>query len=283
MEEDPWDYWVFSFGANGMFQGQASSNSMNSHANISANRTTDLWKIRLGLSGRFSEQNFDFDDETITSTSRNGSLSAMVVKSIGANWAAGVDGNAGTSSFLNTDASLSVGPAIEYNIFPYSESTRRELRIQYGVRVDSYWYEEQTIFELEKEQLLKHYLSVQLDLRQPWGSLSFSTRGNHLLTNFDRSLLDAYNISVFASTNVRLVRGLSLNLSANYSRIRDQLSLPLSDATDEEVLLRTRRLPTGYDYFFTMGFSYRFGSIFNNVVNPRFGGGGGGGITIIMH
>jgi hypothetical protein len=28
------------------------------------------------------------------------------------------------------------------------------------------------------------------------------------------------------------------------------------------------------------GFSYQVGSIFNNVVNPRFGGGGGRGIII---
>jgi hypothetical protein len=26
----------------------------------------------------------------------------------------------------------------------------------------------------------------------------------------------------------------------------------------------------------TFGMTYSFGSIFNNVVNPRFGGGGGG-------
>jgi hypothetical protein len=27
----------------------------------------------------------------------------------------------------------------------------------------------------------------------------------------------------------------------------------------------------------SVGFNYSFGSIFNNIVNPRFGGGGGGG------
>ena len=32
---------------------------------------------------------------------------------------------------------------------------------------------------------------------------------------------------------------------------------------------------TGYQYFFNFGVSYSFGSILNNIVNPRFGGGGG--------
>ncbi len=39
-------------------------------------------------------------------------------------------------------------------------------------------------------------------------------------------------------------------------------------------LLRQRQLLTGYQYFFNFGFGYSFGSIFNNIVNPRFGGGG---------
>ena len=36
-----------------------------------------------------------------------------------------------------------------------------------------------------------------------------------------------------------------------------------------------RQLLTGYQYFFNFGINYSFGSIFNNIVNPRFGGGGG--------
>ncbi len=39
--------------------------------------------------------------------------------------------------------------------------------------------------------------------------------------------------------------------------------------------LRRRQLETSYTYRVSGGFTYRFGSIFNNVVNPRFGGGGG--------
>jgi hypothetical protein len=67
-----------------------------------------------------------------------------------------------------------------------------------------------------------------------------------------------------------------------YRRIRDQLYLSLEGATDEEILLRQKQLATSYRYFTSFGISYRFGSIFNNVVNPRFGGGEGGGMTIMM-
>ena len=42
--------------------------------------------------------------------------------------------------------------------------------------------------------------------------------------------------------------------------------------TDEEILLRQRELATSFQYFVSLGVSYTFGSIFSNVVNPRFGG-----------
>lgn len=57
--------------------------------------------------------------------------------------------------------------------------------------------------------------------------------------------------------------------------IHDQLSLPKGTATLEQVLLRRTMLETNYSYYFSIGLSYAFGSIYSNVVNPRFGGGGG--------
>jgi len=55
------------------------------------------------------------------------------------------------------------------------------------------------------------------------------------------------------------------------SRVRDQLSLPRRDADPEEILLRLRQLQSGYEVSFSVGLTYTFGSIFNNIVNPRFG------------
>jgi hypothetical protein len=71
---------------------------------------------------------------------------------------------------------------------------------------------------------------------------------------------------------VRLVRGLSLDLFANYERVRDQIYIPAGDATDEEVLLQRRALETGYRYGTSIGLRYTFGSIYNNIVNPRLDG-----------
>ena len=89
-----------------------------------------------------------------------------------------------------------------------------------------------------------------------------------------------YRIGFFGNANVRLFKGFSLDFFGNYDLIRDQLSLSKAELTDEEVLLRQRQLATSYRYFAGFGIRYSFGSIFNNVVNPRFGEGGGG--TIIF-
>ena len=70
---------------------------------------------------------------------------------------------------------------------------------------------------------------------------------------------------------MRLVRGLSVNFGGSIEFIHDQLFLPKEEASEDEILLQTIRLPTTFEYEISFGFSYSFGSIYNNVVNPRFG------------
>src|SRR5688500_9811250 len=102
--------------------------------------------------------------------------------------------------------------------------------------------------------------------RQPWGSLEAGIEWSQYLHDPAR-----YRLEGDAEISLRVVRGLSVNVEGNASRIRDQLSLPRRSATSEEVLLQLRELQSGYEVSFLVGVSYSFGSLFNNVVNPRFG------------
>ena len=125
---------------------------------------------------------------------------------------------------------------------------------------------------------LPHHKHTQRKTRKStghWASSSpFSQFRTH--TNFRRA---KNNLSVFGNANVRIVRGLSLSFFGNASRVRDQVFLPRSDASDEEVLLRQRDLQTDFNYTLNdaekINLRFTFGSIFNNIVNPRFDGGGG--------
>ena len=58
--------------------------------------------------------------------------------------------------------------------------------------------------------------------------------------------------------------------------MRDQIYLKRGGVTDEQILLRRRELATDSEYRFRVGFTYAFGSIYNNVVNSRFDGASGG-------
>jgi hypothetical protein len=66
-------------------------------------------------------------------------------------------------------------------------------------------------------------------------------------------------------------RGFTVNLDGSISRVRNQLYLSSAGLDQTDVLLRQRALATNYRYFSFVGITYRFGSIFNSVVNSRFG------------
>ena len=150
------------------------------------------------------------------------------------------------------------------------ESSRRQFTFQYRIGASRVRYEEETIFGVLEETLYEQMLTASLSLQQPWGSSSLAMTMSSFLDDVGKN-----NLSLFGNANVRIVRGLSLNFFGNISRVRDQVFLPRRGASDEEVLLRQRDLETDFDYSLRVSLRFTFGSIFNNIVNPRFDGGGG--------
>lgn len=266
--KDPWNLWVFRTTFGGSVNGEESNKSRSIRGSVSANRTTDAWKTSFAADMNYRDSTFQLEDnETFKSVSRNFEASALVVKSLTQHWSTGILGNATSSTFLNYDMRIRVAPGLEYNFFPYSQSTRRMLTLQYTVGFDSLDYQEITIFGKTKERLLDHRLSTSLSLRQPWGSAFGSVDFSQYLQTPGK-----YSLSAFGETSVRLFKGFSFDVFTSLSRTRDQIYLPRGAATTEEILVQQRQLATGYRYSLSFGLSYSFGSIFNNVVNPRFGG-----------
>lgn len=269
--KDPWNLWIFRTSFGGGFDGERSNKSRSFRGSASANRTTDAWKVSLSANGSYRSSTYELSDtETFTSVSKNLDGSALVVRSLTSHWSAGLVGNASKSTFLNYDFRLRVAPGVEYNLFPYSESTRRMFTLQYTVGMNRFDYEEITIFDKEKEHLVDHKAGTALSLRQPWGTVSGSVDFTQYLSQPSK-----YRVSSFGSANVRLFKGFSFNVFGQVSRTRDQLNLRRGSASPEEILVRQRQLASSYNYFMNFSVSYSFGSIFNNIVNPRFGGGGG--------
>ena len=162
-------------------------------------------------------------------------------------------------------------PAVEYDLFPYSQSTRRILTLQYSPGINFFRYQDTTIFNKISEVRGDQTLTVSLGLKQPWGSVSSSLEGAAYIDDFTKRHLIFFN-----SLDLHLFKGFSFFSFAYVSFLRDQLYLPRGDLSDQDRLLRLRQLETSYTYSINLGLSYSFGSIFNNIVNPRFGGSSGG-------
>jgi hypothetical protein len=264
---DRWNNWVFSVRGNASFQGEESSKERQLGASMSADRITPDWKITLGAEIDHEREEFDLDEETpVIAESRERDFMWQVVKGLGEHWSAGAMGEVESSTFDNMKLSVTAGPAVEYNVFPYSQYTRRQLRALYAVGLGSFSYFEETLYGKTEETLPLHEISLTLEQRERWGSMEARVEWSQYLHDLSKNRLELQG-----DVSVRIARGLSIGAEVSASRLRDQLSLPARGATEEEVLLRLRRLQSGYEYGFSLNLTYTFGSIFSSIVNPRFG------------
>jgi hypothetical protein len=266
--KDPWNLWVFRLGAGGSYEAEESTRETEWRLNASADRVTEGWKISFGASLEENTDRFDLDeDEPLQVTRSSREVESFVAKSLGPHWSIGLDTGVAASDFGNTELSARAMPAIEFSVFPYREYATRQLLIQYKAGARHARYNELTLFGKLRETVGQHELSAAFDQKTTWGSIELGLEASQYL--HDKKL---YRLEARADLSFRIFRGLSVTLDAEASRIRDQISLPLRGATPEEVLLRLRELQSGYQLEFSFGLSYSFGSLFNNVVNPRFGG-----------
>jgi hypothetical protein len=279
LAHDPWNYWVFRISENGNYSAEASSNSLSLYNSLSANRTTAAWKMTFSAHYQYSESNYHvpvYDTlgnqtgtQTIGSITRSVGADGLVVKSLGPRWSAGARASAARSTRRNYRLLATLAPALEYDLWPYSESTRRRLALQYALGVALARYTDTTIYGKTRETLFNQTLSLSLSVTQPWGSANGSLEGATYLHDLTKR-----HLSFFGGGNVRIVKGLSVNLFGSVSLIHDQLNLSKELVGTNDVLLARRQLATNYSYFTFFGLSYSFGSNINNVVNPRFDRGG---------
>lgn len=267
--EDKWNGWVYSISSYANMSISKYYKSYNVSGNLSANKITDEWKLSFSAGGNFNTDIYDFDDGTIDEYQNNSKYGdATIVSSINNHWSAGGEASYSSSTYSNYDLSLTLRPAIEYDVFPYSESTTKLLTFFYTIGPEYAIYTDTTIYDLKEEFLLQQRLDISLSLKQKWGSVVLGLNGSNYFHDLSKN-----RAGCFASINWRIYEGLSLNGYFALDFIQDQLNLPKGGATEEEILLQISELETDFSFYTFFGISYTFGSIFNNVVNPRFDSG----------
>jgi hypothetical protein len=272
---DPWNAWQFEISLNGFMSGEASYQGKDINMGLEANRVTERWKTNIEYNYSYNDnkstvQEFDStgtvtSTETYTNLQRDWNFEWLQVKSMGEHFSLGAQLEMAQQTFRNQDLRTEVRAAAEYNLFPYSQNSRRELVVRYGIGLSNFQYTDTTIFGKISETLPSHFAQASFQLRQPWGNASLNLEHKNFLTDASKR-----TSSIYTNFNVRLFKGFSLNGGGGYEWINDQIYLPAESSNAVDVLLRRRALLTGYSYHTYFGVSYTFGSIFNNVVNPRF-------------
>jgi len=262
---DPWDYWYCSLFGDMYMSGTEKQGAGNLSGGATAQRDKSALKLYFHLSTSYSESKTELVTRTLRVIRRTNTFDAKAVKSLSTRWSAGLFGEIFTSSYTTKRSYYTVAPAIEFDVFPYSESTRRMFTLSYCIKLTDVLYHEKTIYNKTEETLLHHALAVDIAIRERWGSIGGSADGSQYF--HDPSI---YRLGIMASVGVRLFEGFSLDFYGGYSRIHDEIDQPKRDLTDDEVLLSLRQLASTYGYNFSVGFSYSFGSQFSNIVNPRF-------------
>ncbi len=276
--QDRWNLWTYTTNLNTFVRAEERQRVVTGSLAFSANRSTAEWKLNFSISGNIDERKFKIPASTtrpaftVTNEQRTYNLNSLMVRSLSDHWSAGLKLGAGYSDFLNQDAAIRAQPAVEYNVFPWTEQTRRQFTILYNIGPNFYDYQRETVFGETSEVRFSQQLTTSYVARQQWGTLNLSLDWLNYLHDFNRHAL-----TFTTNADLRLGRGFSLNINGSAARVRDQIYLPAAGNTEEEILLSRQALQTGFRIETRIGVRYTFGSIYNTIVNQRFSSLGSSG------
>ena len=263
---DPWNSWVFDINVRSNLSGQSSETNFGLYSGFEADRTTHIWKIRTNLRGEIRRRTLDISSGTLNINRDWGNFWQMFGYSLSDHATVALFGSASFNRTNNIALDTYVAPAFEYNFFPYNEFQERRFIIQYQLTPMFRRYFNTTVFGKDEELIMSQEISSRLRYDQRWGRIDVRVSA---LNYFHDTSINRLEIN--PSFNIRIMRGLSVSLSGRYRVINDQLSLEGAvDPNDPENIISGGQRPTSYDYSISFGLSYTFGSIYNNIVNPRF-------------
>ena len=260
-----WNRWVFEVYAEGGLESETSQQAAEVEGGVEANRTTQAQRVRIDAEWSYAERKISRDnDETFLRIRRRRFAAGIWVFSLSSHWSLGGFAGYEHSTYENLNHSFRLSPALEFNVYPYSQVLRREITFAYrlGYRYNDYL--EKTIFEETAENLYNTSLYVQARFRQPWGNINASFDASAYLHDLskNRLVLDSY-------LDLLLFGGLAVRVSLDLQLVRDQLNLPAGETSVEDLLLRQRQIATDFRLGAGLGFRYTFGAISNNVINYR--------------
>ncbi len=262
---DGWNNWIFETSASFFASKESQRSKTQVRLGFEADRTTPDWRIRFSPNFFYRVEKINQSQgEPILSVRRDQWFDGKVVRSISNHWSVGILANANSSTYRNINLGIFVAPAVEYNIFDYNQVPFKEFTVAYRIGYVRNVYTDTTVFLVDQESLARQSLDIDLRLRQRWGQVFAGVSAANYLDDFKKNRL-----SLNARADVRIIKGLSFNIGGSYDIINDQISLPAREISEQDRLLGITQLATSYNADISVGFSYTFGSLYNNVINTR--------------
>lgn len=275
-KKDKWNFWVYNIGLDGNYNADDFSKNYRISGRISANRVTEKLKVSLQANISTNERVINFNGQEDKFNNNNYGVYTTVVKSLSNHWSAGGFASFFHSTYSNYQTQYSLMPAVEYSFFPYKEAVKRSVTLFYRIGPSYNTYIDSGYYNTPEHLVFSQSLSLDVGFTQKWGNLSFSANWNNFLNSFslDSADIKGRNVNTFSLggyLEVRIVKGLSFYVSSNANFTKGIYpNIPRKFFSRDDLLTNTRQYPTQKGLYSYFGINYRFGSIYNNVVNPRF-------------
>ena len=275
-KSEPWNYWQFSMGASGFFDGNKNYKNSNVSAFLSASRETEKNRFNFYANNQFNRSSFTIyykdgngiDTSEVVNVSRDAqNIESNYAQKLSDHWAVGLSGLYVRSVFDNIDARIKLAPSVEYSIFSYKDFNTQRIVLSYELGPQFSNYRDTTIYFKSQELLLQQSLGLITSFTKPWGSVNIGTFYTSYLDDLRKN-----NFYVGGGISWNVVKGLKVGIGGNIQFNHDQISIPKAGASRDDVLTQRRIIASDYDYFVAVGFSYTFGSIYNSQVHPTYKG-----------
>jgi hypothetical protein len=262
--EDPWRNWTFRADVSGRVNLEESKKNYNYSFYGRADKVTEDIRIRNNARRSVNTQKYTTDGEEYRSDNTSTYASSSTVKSLSSRWSTGLFGSFYNSNYRNTKYSVSVKPAVEYNIFPWDVSDRKVFTIAYYIGPEWMKYYEESIYDKMEESLWEQSLRLDLQIVQTWGEVKAGLNATNYMHDWTKN-----RITFDTDLSVRIIRGLSVRMGFTVENVHDQIYLPKGEISLEDVLLNKVQLPSSFEVGANVGIRVQFGSIYNNIVNNR--------------
>ena len=282
LKNNIWNNWVFNINGSGGFHKDENYRTNSSQLTISANQIKENLKIENFLYTYKQKREYNLsiehntyneEDSSTTTTYKDTILIEHInirnfyskaVYSVSDHWSVGAVIFYESDSRINTKHSIYLKPAIEYNFYPWSKSNKIFLTAAYTIGPKYVTYNKMTINNRKDEFLWDHTAYIKFLTKQTWGEAkSMITLNNYLNQRTN------YSLKVDSEVLFYLTKGLSLTFNIVVEDVNNQRYIKKEEYTYSEKLMRVLTQETGYYLIGSVGLTFRFGSLTNNIVNLR--------------